>query len=334
MPQDNSEVIAVHAALLKQGMLREVTLGGPEERLWLDCDLASLAENRLGDRTDPRTLTDERRTAWRSTATEEAEWPIASRSRFEQCYWLQAGGERVGTMALSTSSLGSAALRMASFYVFPTHRRLGIGRRALHQLQEVLAQNQLGLRLETNWCWPRTVQFYVAAGMWVYMWKRELTLCSYPHTPLPQIQVGDTTATLHVTVGGEVILLAKAHRHGDRVEFEDLSPELAEDKRIGEAYWHAFSTLSLALAQSGWPLVRSPATWEKSRYADANTSEGLAYKIIIWEAKAKSCGWLVETPRIAGLVYPTWDELIAQWKAENEAYEARQKKDPENEEKP
>ena len=46
----------VHDDLVRSGALSPVALGGAEERAWLDCDLASLAENWLGETLDPRTL--------------------------------------------------------------------------------------------------------------------------------------------------------------------------------------------------------------------------------------------------------------------------------------
>jgi hypothetical protein len=42
-------VNGVHNDMARCGMFVPVPLGGEEERSWLDCDLASLAENRFGD---------------------------------------------------------------------------------------------------------------------------------------------------------------------------------------------------------------------------------------------------------------------------------------------
>ena len=95
------------------------------------------------------------------------------------------------------------------------------------------------------------------------------------------------------------------------LELEEPPRELAKEQRIGEAYWHATSTLSLALALHGWPLVRSREEWERSYFADAGPPEALAYKITIWEAWDRKHGRVVSTPRIPGLEYPTWDELEA-----------------------
>lgn len=320
---------AVHEDLVRVGALAPVELDGDEERTWLDCDLASLAENRLGDRTDPRRVDEPRRADWLARATEQRLWSLRSRSKYERCYWILDAGERAGTLALATSSLGGESLRMSSFYVLPDRRGLGVGRRALDRVQEALGRYELGLRLETSWCWQRAVRFYIASGLWIYMWKRDLSFCWYPTTPRPRIEVGEGEASLSVTLGGEQVTLARAHRRGDRLELEEPPEEVAKNRALGESFWHASSTLSLALALHGWPLVRSEERWRRCYHADAGAPEALAYKITIWEALAAKSGWLVGTPRIPGLEYPTWDDFEARWEAENKEFEAlRQRERP------
>lgn len=49
-PEDSAT--RVHEALLTSASLRPADLSGPDERAWLDCDLASLAEHRLGEPID------------------------------------------------------------------------------------------------------------------------------------------------------------------------------------------------------------------------------------------------------------------------------------------
>jgi hypothetical protein len=185
----------------------------------------------------------------------------------------------------------------------------------MRRVQEVLAKHDLGLRLDTSWCWQRAVRFYVDLGLWVYMWKRDLTLCWDPRTPPPRIEVGDGTASLSVRLGDTQVTLARARRQGDVLELEEPKSTFEREEGIENAYWHATSTLSLSLAIHGWPLVRSREEWERSYYADGGPPEALAYKISIWEAWARKQGWVVLTPRIAGLVYPTWDEFERRWEA-------------------
>lgn len=297
-----------------------------EARLWLDCDLAVLAENRLGDRTDPHELDKDRRADWKKRATSERASRLGARSKYETCHWLLEDGERVGTIAIWNSTLGSPVARLSSFYVFPAKRSRGVGGRALARMREIFARHRLGIRLETSWSWQRTVRFYQRAGMWVYMWKRDLALGAFHDTPPPHIEVGEREAHLSVRVDGEEIVLQRARRRGDVLELDDPPRELEDDERLGRAWWEASSTLSLALALEGWPLVRSPEMWERMHYADAGPPEALAYKIEIWEAWDRHHGWIVDTPRIPGLAYPTWEALQAKWDEENAEIEAKMKR--------
>lgn len=313
---------AAHEDMIRAGIVVPVDLGGADERLWLDCDLASLAENRLGDLTDPHLLDEAHRAEWTARATTERPYSLRKRSGFERCYWLHEGGDRVGTVAVATSTLGGRATRIGSFYVFPSHRHRGAGGRALDRLRQVLAGRGLGLKLETSWSWQRTVRFYLRAGMWVHMWKRDLQLVYSPDTPPPRVEIGESEASLSVSGAKGAVVVARARRRGDALELDEPADRLERDGQIGEAYWLATSTLSLWLALVGWPLVRSQAEWERSRCADAGAPEALAYKIAIWEAWDRHHGWSVKTPRIAGLEYPTWAELEARWEAEHAAFEA------------
>lgn len=312
----------LHPELVETGAFAPVQIGGAEERRWLDCDLASLAENRLADPTDPRHLDEQRRADWIARAADERPWPLRARSEYERCYWLLEDGAPAGTIAIAHPRPGSQWLRVSSFYVFPTHRGRGMGRRALARVQEALARHDLGLRLETSWCWQRAVRFYLASGMWIYMWKRDLTFCWDAGTPKPQIDIGDSTASLSVSVGQEDVVLARAQRRGEALVLEAPPPALAKDDRLGDAYWLSTSTLALALALHGWPLVRSQEDWTRSYFADAGAPESLAYKITLWEAWAAKQGWTVQTPRIPGVQYPTWDELEARWHAESKELDA------------
>lgn len=296
-------------------MLVKAGFGGSEERAWLDCDLASLAENWLGDRLDPRDLDDAHRAEWLARVVDERPMPLQRRSEYERCYWILEDGQRAGTMALSSSVFTGKNLHLASLYVLPPYRGHGVGRRAMERLMAAMERHGVSLRLDTSWCWQRTVGFYLQLGLWVRMWKRDLCLCWEPGTPPPHIEIGEQTASLSVQLGGSHVLLAQAHRRGAALSLKEPARALAKDKRLGGAYWHATATLALALARHGWPLVRSKEQWERSCGADAGPPEALAYKITIWEAWARKRGWNVATPRLPGLEYPTWDELEAQWEA-------------------
>lgn len=317
---------AAHEEMVRSGLVVPVVLGGADERLWLDCDLASLAENRLGDRTDPHDLDEARRADWTKRATSERPWSLRKRSAYETCHWLVEGADRVGTIAVANDTLGSGAARISSFYVFPAFRGRGTGRRALERVRTLLARHDLAIRLETSWSWQHTVRFYLRAGMWVYMWKRDLAFYWDAETPAPIIDVGEQEASLSVARGEGRVVLARARRRGDVLEFDEPSRKLTRGERLGSARWHADSTLSLAIALAAWPLIRSEEEWERSSFADAGPPEALAYKIGVWEAWDRHRGWRVETPRIPGLAYPTWGDLTARWEAERAAFEAEIKR--------
>lgn len=310
-----------HDAIVRSGLVEPVATGGADERLWLDCDLASLAEHRLGDPTDPRALTPERRELWVERATSDGCTSLAAR-RYERCYWLLEGAVRVGTIALSEMTYGLADVRVSSFYVLPTLRGRGVGRCALDRLAAALAAEGFGFRLDTAWSWRRTVRFYQRAGLWVFMWKRDLTLVGGRGLPAPVVDVGEREATLAVMKAPSPVVLASARYEGDRLAMELAPKEIASDPALGDAYWHAASTLALALAMEGKPLVRSPEAWARCRHADAGAPEGLAQKITVWEAFDRAQGWRVEQPRIPGLEYPTWEAFEARWEAERAAFDA------------
>lgn len=308
---------SIQDALPETGLFAFVGDDPDEQRAWLDWDLASLAENRLGDTTDPRTLGDLRRSDWLLRATDERQVSVAHRSRYEQCYWLLHEGERTGTLALSRSTLGTRYAFVASFYVLPAFRGQRIGARALGALSDALAKHGLGLRLETCWCWQRSVRYYLASGMWVFMWKRDLMFVRAPDTPPPIVAFEGDRAALAVDRGGIHVTLAVAARHDDRLKVT-LAPEHAKDETLGQAYWWADSTLALACALRGFPLIESQQAWDERWCGDAGAPEALAYKISVWEARTRQRGWRCDTPTIPGLRYPTWTELQVKWQQERE----------------
>lgn len=309
------DAAALQRERVATGLLEALEFGGADELLWSDCDLASLAENRLGDRTDPRELTQARRDEWRARATTEAPWPPSAR-QYENCYWLVDGNERVGTVALANSLLGSTLVRLSSLYVFPTHRGRGVATRALRQLRVLLARHELGIQLETNWSWQLAVKFYLRLGLWVHMWKRDLTFRWDPGDPEPLFEREGDAVSLFVELDESRVELARAERDGTRLVLTEREGSPGSDDTIAALAWQAPSTLGLWLALHGWPLIRSAEAWDEYKYADGGPPEALASKIVLWEAWDRAHGWQVETPRIPGLVYSSWEELEAGWKAE------------------
>jgi hypothetical protein len=186
-------------------------------------------------------------------------------------------------------------------------------------LRATLAPHQLGIKLETNWSWQHTVQFYLQLGLWVHMWKHELAFRWDAGDPPPVIESESDAVTLSVDAGGARVELARAERKGTQLVLSECECPPGTDDSIRALTWHAPSTLSLWLALHGWPLIRSTEAWDKFHYADGGAPEGLAHKIVVWEAWDKAHGWRVETPRIPGLTYSTWEELEARWDAESAA---------------
>jgi GNAT superfamily N-acetyltransferase len=317
---------AIYRGLVADGALEPLELDGADERAWMDCDLASVAENRIGDATDPRALTAERREHWVGHALTER--PFSPRERsFETCFWLLEGGERVGTVALSNAVVGGVRVRLSSLYVFPTLRGRGVGTRALLSLREHFAPHELGIRLDTSWSWQRTVRFYLRRGLWVHMWKHDLALKWDARVPPPLIEIDERSASLAVAIDGRAVVLARAARDGDTLIWDEDVAGRPRDERLEALAWDAEPTLSLALALRGWPLIRSAELWERHRYADGGPPEALAYKIAIWEASDREHGFRVDTPKIPGLEYPTWSELEARWSEASGAFQAEAEAD-------
>lgn len=305
--------VAVHHALCASDAFEPLAFGGADEALWADCDLASLAENRLGDRTDPRAIDEARRAEWVARATTEAPRPPSRHAEYDRPYWLLEDGTRVGTVAISTQERGGRLARISSLYVFPDQRSRGMGMRALGRVRAILHAHALGLRLETDWAWQRAVRLYLREGLWLRMWKRDLEFMSYPGDPLPILTVGESHATLAVELeSGERLVLEEAKRNGTDLTWTS-SDAVGRGLKgpLGEVALHAMSTLSLALAVAGWPLVRSEEHWRQGAGSDTGPPEALARRITHWEAWDRDHGFLVDTPRIPGLAYPTWQELIA-----------------------
>jgi hypothetical protein len=290
-------VLAVHEELVEGGQLAPLELGGSDEMAWLDCELASFAEYRLGDGSDPRGLDSARRANWQARATTDELWP-PSRRQLESCFWLLDAGRRVGTIALGTTTLGGPWVRVSSVYLFRPCRGRGLARRHLERVRDALGRPELGLRLSSCWSWQPAVRLYLGMGMWLRTWKRDLEFRSRAGEPAPVIDVGVQAAELSIIREGRRVSLVAAQRVDDRLALDVRAP--GDELAVTGA-----TTLALALAVNGWPLVRSTEHWDRLRASDAGAPEGLAHRIELWEAWERDRGWLVDTPRIAGLGYPT-----------------------------
>lgn len=295
----NHAVGVAQATLVEKGVVVPLDLGGVDEEDWADCDLASFAENRLGDPRDPYPLDERTRRLWQHRAL-VAHQPLAKPEErpSEACYWVPHDGRRAGTLALARFCLGEL-VGAYSVYLRPRNRGKGIMAETLRAVCAELEARGLGLRLETNWTWQPAVRFYLRAGFWLRSWKRDLAFVRPPRAPSPVITIGQDEATVAATVDGLPTVLARARRNGDRLLQHGEEPGLPDAAR--RLAHDAQTTLALAIALEEWPLIRSELDWQQRRHSDLVHPEALADRIQSWEAWAHEHGWRVVTPRIPGL---------------------------------
>jgi GNAT superfamily N-acetyltransferase len=306
-------VLDAQASLVQRGALRRLSKGASETRAWIDCELASLVENRFFVPCDPRAFTPAWRAEWNPKAIRDGTRlgnPHA-RLAYRIPYWILDDGERVGTIALAASSLGGTLVTVSSLYVYPEHRGRGVAGRVLRLARDTFAAIGLGgLRVPTWWTWQPAVRVYLGLGMWVHDWKHELVFAFRHGRAEPRIVVGDREATFSLAHEGRVELLITAIRDGARLGWTE-SPRFQELLARGSRDAHeAPGTFALALALHGWPLIRSAERWEQ-RYdwSDCGDPEGLALKIEIFEAIDRRHGFEVRTPRLPGLTYRDFDDI-------------------------
>jgi hypothetical protein len=298
-------VSSAQERLIAAGVLSPLELGCADESLWLDCDLASFAENRLGDCRDPWSLDLETRVFWSRKALDQP-MCLPSERDWVSSFWVEREGVKVGTLAITKTPLGGM-VDIHSVYLRPAYRRIGLMADALRAVRVELEREELGLRIETFWTWQPAVRFYLRIGLWLRLWKRDLSFIWRPRTPSPAIELQNDEASISVDLGQGRVVLARAHRNGHRLTAHDVEPGLP--KALEDLSWDARSTLALCIALQGWPLIRAGSDWERARFSDAVQPEALADRIRNWEAWSVKHGWLVNTPRIPGLDYRSWEEL-------------------------
>ena len=308
--ESREQVAAAHADLCDGGLITPVDGDEDAVRSWQNHDISSFVEHRLGFEVDPVGLSEPLRSDLMRRATDEYELP-SPRNGYTIPYWLRADGETVGTVALATSSIGSNSLSLSSLHVRREHRRRGHARRAVRGVNSAAQRAGLsGIELSTSWCWQPAVALYLGLSMWVRMWKRDLKLISRTHLPRWLLEVEGDEARFRVVLDGgrPSPPLIVARRRGDRLDWTELdaAPELDELR------YEAPGTFALALAVRGWPLITSDAAWQRQcelGFSDGGGPEGLAFKIMRWEAWDRRRGYRVDTPRIPGLEYPSWKQM-------------------------
>lgn len=269
---------------------------------WMDHDLASVAENRLGERLDPRTLDAALRERLARDATDDARLHAPDLD-YAQPYWLSWSGERVGTVSLARMPLGSTRCGVSSVYVRPDRRRAGIAGAALDAIGHALrAEGLTGLRLETSWCWRDALAFYLRRGLWVAGWKRELTLVACSSLGEYDVEVQGDEARFAWNEHGRRVVVLDAERSEDRLTWRART-----DADTSERAALAPGTFAAHLALAGWPLVTGDAAWAdqlRLGFSEFGGPEGLAFRIREWEAASATRGWRSTAPRIPGLRYP------------------------------
>ena len=302
---DPAEIQAAHQALIARGVIEPLSRDERQTRRWLDCELASLVENRFFTSLDPRRIDDEERARWEPRATSDEPLSSPHGHRFyRRVYWMLDEGERAGTFGLGTMYLGIGLLTVSSLYTLPSRRRRGAASRVLGEAERaVIASGGRGLRVTTHWTWQPAVRFYLGLGMWALGWKHSLVFTPRQDLPRFIVDVREREARFSVEREGSIHPLIIATRDGERLGWTEL-PGMSGELRL-----RARETFAVALATHGFPLIRSPAAWDdRHRSCDGGDPEGLAHKIALWEAWEKQQGHEVRTPRIPGLAYPAWDE--------------------------
>lgn len=273
-------------------------------------DIASFVEHRLGLEVDPLALDEPLRGDLIRRATDEYELSLP-RPDYAIPYWIRAGQETVGSVALAMSSLGANSLSVSSLYIRRNQRRRGHARRLLGAVYAAAQRSGLsGIDLGTSWCWQPALALYLGQSMWVRMWKRDLKLVL--HTGLPRwsldIEGDEARFSIEHEASRPASPLIVARSRGERLDWAELEPPPG----LAGTPFEAPGTFALALAIRGWPLITSDAAWHQQchlGFSDGGGPEGLAFKIMRWEAWYRRRGYRVETPRIPGLEYPSWEQM-------------------------
>jgi len=296
--RDRTDLSAVHERLVRRGVISPVDLGSAlEMERFVDCELAAMAEYRLGDGTDPRALDPRQRADWTERAALGA-LPMPSERPREGCYWLTYDGRRIGTVCLGLRRRARSDMYLGSFYLFPDERARGLARAALRAFLFAAATQGLGLRLTTQWTWGPAVRFWLRQGFWVLHWKRSLCLTRSLDTSAPVFATTGRTATLSVVQGGNPVVLMRAWSRAGRLCWRPCVPlsGLAPEDPLRPVAHAVQSTFALFLAMAGWPLVRSAQKAATLAVADGGAPEGLARAIAINEAEDRAQGWRVAPP--------------------------------------
>lgn len=276
-------------------------------RQYCNFDLASLVELRLGAHVEPSVLNGTLRDDWIKRAIDEGESVDLPFSLDRRCYWIRTRtGERVGSIAFRVEPYTMRpTVAVSSIFVHPAHRKQGLGRRSLLAMRDAAyAEGIQNVTLYTQWIWPRAVRFYLNTGMWLRSWKHDLHFMFARDLPRWRVDFSENEARFLIETRGTWRALIEAEKQGERLVWT----ETATFKRRRSLRCEVPTTFVLALATRGWPLKRDD-NWQRYWGSDAVHPEAFARRIQGFESWARINGWVVETPRIAGLEYPSWHAL-------------------------
>lgn len=293
--------------LMAEGIIEPLSTDEEDTKTWMLRELASLAEGHLHVQLDITRLSEKDRLAYERRVSYDSRPLPSPHGGYFRPFWLLAGVQRVGTIAIGTMYYGSDLVSIASLYVDPAERRRNIARRALEGVFRVALSNDAGgIRLDANWTWQPAVRFYARIGMWVRMWKHNLVFTWQPDLPPYRVEIDGSQARFLIHQEDQWRAVVTARNLGERLGWEagDLESLPMETSHCIPG------TFALHLALAGWPLVRSEKAWEHRHYwSDSGEPEGLAYKIEIFEAVFRERGFEIRTPRLPGLQYRDLEEI-------------------------
>jgi GNAT superfamily N-acetyltransferase len=309
-PDDvREQILAAHQALVAEGVLAPLSPDDAETRRWLDCELASLLENRFFEPIDPLAVTPEIRARWEGRATSGE--PLSSphgQLWWRAVYWICHDGVRAGTIGLATVPADGGWVTVSSLYVLPSLRRRGVAGRALGRAQAaVVRAGGAGLRVPTYWTWQPAVGFYLGLGLWIAPFQHSLAFAFRDDLPPWRVEVSGDEACFGILEGGSLAPLLVARRLGETLGWTELPRFVELARGCSSLALVAPRTFAVALAVRGFPLLRSNAA--RAASFDGGVPEELARKIERYEAWDRKSGYLVRTPRIPGLSYRDWDAI-------------------------
>jgi ribosomal protein S18 acetylase RimI-like enzyme len=306
--EQRSAIEACCRQLVTEGVVEPLSTDEGETRGWMLWELASLVEGHLHTQLDVARLSEEERLAYECRVSYDG-GPLGSpHGGYSRPFWLLDDGRRVGTIAIATMYSGMDLISISSLYVDPAERRRNVARRALEAVfRAAVANGAGGIRLDTNWTWQPSVRFYARIGMWIWMWKHDLVFTWQQDLPPYRVEIGESEARFLIHQDDQWRVMVTAQNLGERLGWEE-SEDLA--RQPIELSHCIPGTFALHLALAGWPLVRSEETWEhRHHWCDTGEPEGLAYKIEIFEAMFRECGYEIRTPRLPGLQYRDFDDI-------------------------